>query len=383
MRILAVVDFGLNENTGGYQRNYEIMKRIVKKADVDIIPSIRNVKLISWRRELIKLLKELNSTPLYVIDLLKETSTVEDFVSGLKKEKYDVAMVYSNSSENIELARKLTTAPIGVQLQLEPFYRDYSILFRIMFRGVTGRAVINFKRAMEESEKEKEKWIKLIKNNSLHFITSVSKTPLINSGLDKLLPTFVTKPGNSFNREILSFRSEEKDDDYAVYYTRLMPEKGLFEVPIIWKKLNKDIKLYVMGNFVYEEDKEDFEDFVKRLNVNIEYLGFKQGEELYRIVSKASFTLYPSHYDSFSLVILESLALGTPVFAYNTPAIKEIYGGVKGVHLAKEDDINGLVTLIEKREKGEIAPIPEFYSSWDRVVDAELEDIKRGMISKS
>lgn len=374
MKILAVVDFGLNENTGGYKRNYEVMKRLCKLTNVDIIPSLRNVRLYSYRRDLISLLKSLNSSPEYVIDLLENDVTEEDFINSLRKDKYDIAVVYSNSSENIKLARSVTTAPIGVQLQLEPFYRDFSTLFKIKFRGVTGRAVKKLRQAMEESIKEEQTWRYLIRNNDLNFIVSVSKVPLINSGLDKILPYRVTEPGNAYDPDLLSYRSDYKED-YAVYFTRLIPEKGLFEVPLIWKKAKRDMKLYVMGRFEDERDEEDFLKMVKRFNVNIEYLGFKEGKELFSIVSKAKFTVYPSHYDSFSLVVLESLALGTPVFAYNTLALQEIYKGIKGVHLIEEDNIREMAKEISTFN-GEEVPPPEKYSSWDKVVSAEFEDIK-------
>jgi len=375
VKILSIVDFGLNEKTGGYKRNLEIMKRLPRLSDVEIIPSLRNIRLYQYRRDLISLLEGLNSTSPYVIELLEKTTTEEEFIQGLpKKDEYQVAVVYSNSSENVELARKLTKSPVGVQLQLEPFYRNLSTLFKIKFRGVTGRAIKNFREAIEESRKEEEKWKKLISNKSLNFVISVSKVPLINSGLEDLLPYRVTRPGNAFDQDLLRFRGKAKED-YAVYFTRLIPEKGLFEIPLIWKKLRKDIKLYVMGEFLDENDKKDFLSLVKRLDVNVEYIGFKEGEELYDIISKALFTVYPSHYDSFSLVVLESLAVGTPVFAYNTPAIKEIYSCVRGVHMVKEDNINEMAKEISNFKEEE-APIPVFYSSWDRVAETELKDIE-------
>jgi len=375
VKILSIVDFGLNEKTGGYKRNLEIMKRLPRLSDVEIIPSLRNIRLYKYRRDLISLLEELNSTSPYVIELLEKTTTEEEFIQGLpKKDEYHVALVYSNSSENVELARKLTKSPVGVQLQLEPFYRDLSTLFKIKFRGVTGRAIRNFIEAVEESKKEEKKWKRLISNKSLNFVISVSKVPLKNSGLEDLLPYRVTRPGNAFDPELLRFRGKVKED-YAVYFTRLIPEKGLFEIPLIWKKLRKDIKLYVMGEFSDESDKQDFLALVKRLNINVEYIGFKEGEELYDIVSKALFTVYPSHYDSFSLVVLESLAVGTPVFAYDTPAIREVYSCVKGVHMVKEDDINEMAKEISEFKEEEV-PVPVFYSSWDRVAEAELKDIE-------
>ncbi|MEM1622120.1 MAG: glycosyltransferase family 4 protein, partial [Metallosphaera sp.] len=78
----------------------------------------------------------------------------------------------------------------------------------------------------------------------------------------------------------------------------------------------------------------------------------------------------------FSLVVLESLALNTPVIAYDTPAIREIYHGVKGVHTVEEDNVNGMASLCLKQERSQVN-VPQMYSSWDKVILAELTSINR------
>ncbi|BCS93766.1 MAG: D-inositol-3-phosphate glycosyltransferase [Metallosphaera javensis (ex Sakai et al. 2022)] len=376
LKVLAIVDFGLVEHSGGYQRNLEMMRRLPSYLDMDIVPSLRNVRLAlnGHRDELLSILRDLGAWS--SLDAVREASSEEEFTQRLNRDKYDMALVYSNSGENVELASKLTSSPVGVQLQLEPFYRDLSTLFRIKFRGPTGRALDRFQRAVQESRREERTWLSLIRARKLNFTISVSRVPLAYSGLNGLIPYDVTIPGNAIDPGIRRFRREK--EDYAVYFTRLIPEKGLFDVPLIWKKVNerRDMRLYVMGQFLDEKDEEDFMRLIQRLNVNVEYLGFKTGRDLYEMVAGAQFTLYPSHYDSFSLVVLESLALNTPVVAYDTPAIREVYQGVKGVSTVEEDNLTGMASLCLKQ--GEVNVIfPEIYSSWDKVALAEIESINK------
>jgi len=60
--------------------------------------------------------------------------------------------------------------------------------------------------------------------------------------------------------------------------------------------------------------------------------------ELYGLLSRAKVLLYPSHSDSFSIVVLESLACGTPVVAYDIPGPRSVYGDLPAVRFVKEFD---------------------------------------------
>jgi len=110
----------------------------------------------------------------------------------------------------------------------------------------------------------------------------------------------------------------------------------------------------------------------ERFKVNLEYLGFKEGKELFDLISKARVTVYPSHYDSFSMVVLESLSLGTPVVAYGTPAIREVYSRLPEVRVVREDEIKEMarevVSILGKEKVGTSHKTQEFlkeHSSWD------------------
>ncbi|WP_236749113.1 glycosyltransferase [Acidianus manzaensis] len=103
------------------------------------------------------------------------------------------------------------------------------------------------------------------------------------------------------------------------------------------------------------------------------------------MVSKARALIYSSHTDSFSLVILESLALGTPVVAYDLPGPKSAYKGLDAVKFVKEFDVKTMAqyTLNILKMKDEeyfnliynekLNNFLDRYKSWDKVADEILK----------
>ena len=58
---------------------------------------------------------------------------------------------------------------------------------------------------------------------------------------------------------------------------------------------------------------------------NVEYLGFKKGDELYRIISEASISVCPSEmYENCPFSVIESISLGTPVIGAKIGGIPEL-----------------------------------------------------------
>ena len=74
------------------------------------------------------------------------------------------------------------------------------------------------------------------------------------------------------------------------------------------------------------------------------YLGKLTDDELYQELSTSSLMIYPSHSDSFSLSILQSIYLGTPVVAYDIAGIS-LYKNFSCVKLVKEFDIRKMVEV--------------------------------------
>ena len=111
------------------------------------------------------------------------------------------------------------------------------------------------------------------------------------------------------------FNSVPKED-YILYFGRLSEEKGLLELIDAMKQL-PNIKLKIAGTGPLEN--------VIKSKDNIEYVGFKTGDELKELISKAKFSIYPSvWYENCPLSILEAESYGTPVITANYGGMKEL-----------------------------------------------------------
>ncbi|MEM1626618.1 MAG: glycosyltransferase family 4 protein [Sulfolobaceae archaeon] len=225
---------------------------------------------------------------------------------------------------------------------------------------------------------------KVLSEGILRGVIAVSEAPLYLSRFREFSKEYkikiqVLKPANAYDSNIEKYICNYKED-YAVYFARLVPQKGIREIPKI-AKLLKDYKILVFGKFFRESEKRLF---LKSIPKNVEYMGFVSEEELYKYVSKSKVLLYPSHQDGFSLVVLESLALRTPVVAYDIPAINSVYGNLPPVKIVKEFDIPNfsrtslkflnmsdeeIFSLFENPITREFL---ELHSSWEKVAEVTL-----------
>ncbi|AGE71839.1 glycosyltransferase family 4 protein [Sulfolobus acidocaldarius] len=173
---------------------------------------------------------------------------------------------------------------------------------------------------------------------------------VLNSGKGKVL-----YPAAAIEGELLSFREKRTDkDDYMVFFARLLPLKGTLELPFILSKVKeivKEAKLFIVGKFpedIRGKKNESFQDYFFNLveemglSDHIVYKGYLTGNELYDVVSKAKCVVYPSHEDTFSLSILESITVGTPVVSYDIPGPKSVFNGLPAVKFVREYDIDAM-----------------------------------------
>ncbi len=78
-----------------------------------------------------------------------------------------------------------------------------------------------------------------------------------------------------------------------------------------------------------------------KLNDYIVYKGYLSDDELYNEISTSKLMIYPSHNDTFSIVVMQSLSLNTPVVAYNIAGLK-IYNDFKSIKLVREFDYKAM-----------------------------------------
>lgn len=110
---------------------------------------------------------------------------------------------------------------------------------------------------------------------------------------------------------------------YFLFYGRLAPEKGVLTLINTWKRLEEGVRLKIIGEGSMSDlIKSEIRDNKLR---NIEFLGFRKGEELFSYIRNASFILVPSEwYENNPLTIVEAYSAGKPVIGSNIGGIPEL-----------------------------------------------------------
>lgn len=132
---------------------------------------------------------------------------------------------------------------------------------------------------------------------------------------------------------------------YALFAGRLSVEKGIDTLLEAWKKLSTKIPLKIVGDGPLASEVK----IAASQNPNIEWLGYKPIPEVYEVMGKAKFLVYPSKWnETFSRVAVEAFGKGTPVVAAaGVTAMKELVDpGRTGLHF-NIGDSKDLITKIE------------------------------------
>jgi len=119
-------------------------------------------------------------------------------------------------------------------------------------------------------------------------------------------------------------RTDYNKSDYYCYVGRLSPEKG---IETLLKAANRlPYKLKVIGN-------GDASGAACNISAdNIEFLGYKNWDEIKEIVGKARFVILPSlWYENNPLSVIEAQCLGTPVLGADIGGIPELINTSNGM----------------------------------------------------
>ena len=119
------------------------------------------------------------------------------------------------------------------------------------------------------------------------------------------------------------------DEKILLFVGRIDPLKGIEQLlqALSYLKYQNRVKLVVIGG---DEDSQDaitrLQSQAQQLNVQdkVSFLGIVKQRELPAYYNAADVCVVPSHYESFGLVALESLACGTPVVATDVGEMNRI-----------------------------------------------------------
>ncbi len=130
--------------------------------------------------------------------------------------------------------------------------------------------------------------------------------------------------------------------DYFLFVGRLSEEKGV-ELIIRLAKMIPDISFKIVGRGPEEARLHAMGHGLS----NVEFLGFKVGDELKDLYRNAKAVLLPSRvHEVFPLTILEAMAAGKPVIASNVGGIPEVVEDRHTGFLVAPTDLQGWVEAV-------------------------------------
>lgn len=142
---------------------------------------------------------------------------------------------------------------------------------------------------------------------------------------------------NPYGIDARSIEPSYRHRGYFLYVGRLSEEKGVDMIVHI-AKLLPDIKFKIAGRGPHME-------YLHRLAIdapNVEFLGFRSGDELRDLYRGACAVLLPSRvHEVFPLVTLEAMAAGKPVIASDVGGVPEVIEDRVSGWLVQPTDLSG------------------------------------------
>ncbi|AFY52848.1 glycosyltransferase [Rivularia sp. PCC 7116] len=149
---------------------------------------------------------------------------------------------------------------------------------------------------------------------------------------------------NGIDENNYPFVVEPENPPYLAFLGRFSPQKGPHHAISIAKQTGWHLK---MAGKVDDLDRKFFEQEVAPYidGKQIQYLGEVSHNEKAELLGRASVTLFPITWEEpFGLVMIESMATGTPVIATNMGSVPEVVKhGVSGFICQSHEDMASLI----------------------------------------
>ncbi len=184
------------------------------------------------------------------------------------------------------------------------------------------------------------KWHPANELDGIIYVSNFAKKK--HEELDKKFTTTINTVLYNFTTVGEKYSPIEKDGGYYLYYGRLSHEKGIATLVDAFSKHPK-LKLKVVGTGPKETELK------RRCNPEVDFLGYKTGDELYNLVRYARFVCVPSEwYENNPMTIVEAYSMGVPVIGANIGGIPEIILDGKTGFLFESGNEESLEKAVQK-----------------------------------
>lgn len=142
-----------------------------------------------------------------------------------------------------------------------------------------------------------------------------------------------------------------KDDHFQMFFLgRLEPRKGVMHALEAFKKLKErypKMKLVIAGD---GDGRAEVEQYIELHNLHdVSLLGFVDEATKYRLLKESDLYLAPALYgESFGIVLLESMAVGTPIAGYANAGYKNVITPEMAEGFAEPGNLDQLIRCIEQ-----------------------------------
>ena len=132
---------------------------------------------------------------------------------------------------------------------------------------------------------------------------------------------------------------------YAIYMGRLSPEKGCWTLIHAFEQLPQ-VPLKILGTGPLEQE---LKDYVRAKGIgNIQFLGFKSGDEKWQLLRNSLCLVVPSEwYENFPVTVLEAFMASKPVIAARMGGLPYIVEDGQSGLLFESGKVNELVQRIQ------------------------------------
>lgn len=139
------------------------------------------------------------------------------------------------------------------------------------------------------------------------------------------------------------FSFNAKPGDYLLFSGRIVPEKGVAEAVQVARKTGQKL---VIAGLVFSADQDYFDTFVKPfLSEDITYAGYIPREDIAPYYQNARALLMPVTWaEPFGMTMVEAMACGTPVIAFNKGAVPEVIQDGKTGFIV--DSVDGMAAAV-------------------------------------
>lgn len=186
---------------------------------------------------------------------------------------------------------------------------------------------------------------------------------------------------NGINLNDFTFNNQPQD--YLVWLGRIHYGKGTWNAVNVVVKAKQ--KLIMAGNTTCESDEEYFKKIKPLIDgKKIKFIGEVNRKEKNKLLSGAKALLFPTIWEEpFGLVMIEAMACGTPVIAFNKGAAPEIVKDGETGFIVKDDkEMIEAIKKVDKINRTQCRKHIEKYFTVEKMVD-EYERVYEKIIRKN